>query len=105
MSLSGPRVGMTFLTPASSIRSKEDFNKDIDPVISQFGWQYEKRFLSSDTGATGVTEWVVLLGGIDQGVVIPSLTGWSACEQWAALSLPRVRIFHLRGRASPLPPA
>jgi hypothetical protein len=74
MSLSGPRAGITYLTPAVVDQIKEDFNKDINPVISQFGWQFEKRFMSSDTGATAVTEWVVLFGGIDQGVVIPSLT-------------------------------
>ena len=43
-------------------------------MISQFGWQWEKQFLSSDTGATAVTEWVLLFGGVDQGVLIPSLT-------------------------------
>jgi hypothetical protein len=74
MSLSGPRAGITYLTPAVVDQIKEDFNKDINPVISQFGLQFEKRFMSSDTGATAVTEWVVLFGGIDQGVVIPSLT-------------------------------
>ena len=74
MSLSGPRAGITYLTPAVVDQIKEDFSKDINPVISQFGWQFEKRFMSSDTGATAVTEWVVLFGGIDQGVVIPSLT-------------------------------
>ena len=74
MSLSGPRVGITYLSPGVVDQIKEEFNKDINPVISQFGWQFEKRFMSSDTGATAVTEWVVLLGGIDQGVVVPSLT-------------------------------
>jgi hypothetical protein len=74
MSLSGPRVGITYLSPSVVDQIKEDFNKDINPVISQFGWQFEKRFMTSDTGATAVTEWVVLLGGIDQGVAIPSLT-------------------------------
>ena len=74
MSLSGPRIGMTYLSPGVVSQIKEDFDRDINPVISQFGWQFEKRFLSSDTGATAVTEWVVLLGGVDQGVVIPSLT-------------------------------
>ncbi|HUQ88546.1 MAG TPA: hypothetical protein VM096_13370 [Vicinamibacterales bacterium] len=74
MSLSGPRVGMTYLSPNVVDQIKEEFDHDLNPVISQFGWQFEKRFMSSDTGATAVTEWVVLLGGIDQGVVIPSLT-------------------------------
>jgi len=74
MSLSGPRAGITYLSPGVVDQIKKDFDKDINPVISQFGWQFEKRFLSSDTGATAVTEWVLLFGGIDQGVVIPSLT-------------------------------
>lgn len=74
MSLSGPRIGMTYLSPGVVNQIKEDFNHDLNPMISQFGWQFEKRFMSSDTGATAVTEWVVLVGGVDQGVVIPSLT-------------------------------
>jgi len=74
MSLSGPRIGMTYLSPGVVDQIKEDFDHDVNPMISQFGWQFEKRFMSSDTGATAVTEWVVLVGGIDQGVVIPSLT-------------------------------
>ena len=74
MSLSGPRAGITYLSPGVVDQIRKDFDKDINPVISQFGWQFEKRFLSSDTGATAVTEWVFLFGGFDQGVVIPSLT-------------------------------
>lgn len=74
MSLSGPRIGMTYLSPGVVNQIKEDFDRDINPMISQFGWQFEKRFMSSDTGATAVTEWVVLVGGVDQGVVIPSLS-------------------------------
>ena len=74
MSLSGPRIGMTYLSPGVVDQIKDDFDHDVNPMISQFGWQFEKRFMSSDTGATAVTEWVVLVGGIDQGVVIPSLT-------------------------------
>ena len=74
MSLSGPRAGITYLSPDVVTQIKEEFDKDLNPVISQFGWQFEKRFLSSATGATAVTEWVFLVGGIDQGVVLPSLT-------------------------------
>ena len=74
MSLSGPRAGVTWLSEGVVDHIKDDFNRDLNPVISQFGWQFEKRFLSSDTGATAVTEWVLLFGGFDQGVVIPSLT-------------------------------
>ena len=72
--LSGPRAGVTFLNPGIRDQISEDFGEDLSPVISQFGWQFEKRFMSTDTGATAVTEWVLLFGGADQGVFIPSLT-------------------------------
>jgi hypothetical protein len=74
MSLSGPRLGATFLS--NGIRGKllDEADIDVASVITQFGWQYEKRFLSSDTGLTGVTEWVFLMGGLDQGVALPSLS-------------------------------
>jgi hypothetical protein len=50
--------------------------KDIDvkSTISQFGWQFEKQVKISDKGLTAVNEWVVLAGGLDQGVVLPSLS-------------------------------
>ena len=71
MSLSGPRLGITFLSDGVRDTLAEN-NLNLGFAISQFGWQQEKRFLSSPTGWTGVTEFVVLLGGIDQGTVIPS---------------------------------
>lgn len=71
--LSGPRVGMTFLDSGVRAKLLEERRLDIGPVISQFGWQKERRFLSSPNGLTGVTEFVVLAGGLDQGVLIPSL--------------------------------
>src|SRR6185503_13117238 len=42
--------------------------------ISQFGWQFEKQFYSKGSGVAAVNEWVLLLGGLDQGVTIPSAT-------------------------------
>ncbi len=69
--LSGPRVGVTFLS--DSVRAKlADAGVDVGPAISQFGWQKEKRFLSSPNGFTGVTEFVFLVGGMDQGTLLPS---------------------------------
>lgn len=69
--LAGPRVGVTFLS--DGMRAKlADAGIDVGPAISQFGWQKEKRFLSSPTGFTGVTEFVFLVGGVDQGTLLPS---------------------------------
>ena len=73
MDLAAPRVGMTVLSDSTRAMVRDRFGKDIGPVISQFGWQKEKRFMSSPTGFTGVTEWVALVGGMDQGLLLPSL--------------------------------
>jgi len=74
MRLSGPRAGVTFLSPGVRDQISDEFSENLGPVISQFGWQFEKRFMSSEGGATAVTEWVLLFGGADQGVFVPSLT-------------------------------
>ena len=47
---------------------------NISPVVTQFGWQFEKQFYSTENGPTAVTEWVVLVGGLEQGVVLPSVS-------------------------------
>ena len=73
ISLAGPRIGMTILDPGVRAQLLTDHGVDVGPVISQFGWQKEKRFLSTPGGFTGVTEFVVLVGGLDQSVVLPSL--------------------------------
>lgn len=77
MKLSGPRMGVTFLSDGVVRKLQEDISgefDDVGSVISQFGWQWEKRFYSGASGATAVTEWALLFGGLDQGVVIPSLS-------------------------------
>ena len=73
INLSGPRVGVTFLSDTTRAKLLEDHEIDLGFAISQFGWQMEKRFLSSPSGFTGVNEFVFLLGGIDQGTVLPSV--------------------------------
>jgi hypothetical protein len=73
VALSGPRVGMTILGQSTLDAIKKDTGISLGPVISQFGWQFEKQFYSTAAGPTAVTECVLLLGGLDQGVAIPSL--------------------------------
>jgi hypothetical protein len=81
--LSGPRFGFTYLSDGirNKLRNDEalaplslDGNVDVGPAITQFGWQWEKGFLSSHKGITGVSEWVLLFGGVEQGMVIPSFS-------------------------------
>ena len=70
--LSGPRFGMTMLGQASVDKLKE---RDIfvNPLITQFGWQFERRLFANKDGLTALTEWVPLLSGLEQGVALPSL--------------------------------
>ena len=72
VSLEGPRVGFTSLSPGVVETLKEN-SIAIRPLITQFGWQFEKQFYNPGTGLAAVSEWVVLLGGLEQGVVVPSL--------------------------------
>ena len=53
ISLSGPRAGVTFLSQGVRNQIEEDFSQDLGPVISQFGWQFEKRFMSSENRRHG----------------------------------------------------
>jgi hypothetical protein len=73
VNLSGPRFGMTALSTGVVDELKEK-NIDVGANISQFGWQFEKQFYSRESGVAAVNEWVVLLGGLDQGVVLPSVS-------------------------------
>lgn len=74
ISLSGPRIGATFLSDAFVQRIKEKHNMDLNPLIAQFGWQIEKRFFTIKNGATAVSEWVILVGGFEQEKFLPSIT-------------------------------
>ena len=70
-SASGPRVGVTYLS-AGIVDKLKDNGIDVGSVVSQFGWQFEKQFHTSQNGPTLVTEWVLLVGGAEQGVFLPS---------------------------------
>jgi hypothetical protein len=72
VSLSGPRFGVTVVTGSIVDRLREEI--DVAPIFTQFGWQFEKAFAFQGTGLTVVNEWVLLAGGLEQGVFLPSLT-------------------------------
>jgi hypothetical protein len=73
LTLSGPRFGVTMLSDGIVQKlASEDI--DVGSTISQFGWQFEKQFYTKAGGVTALNEWVALLGGLDQGVAIPSVS-------------------------------
>ena len=73
VSLAGPRFGITALPPGV-VEALQEQTIDVGSAISQFGWQFEKQFYVREGGVAAVTEWVTLLGGLDQGLAIPSVS-------------------------------
>jgi hypothetical protein len=70
--MTGPRFGFTVL-PQETVDVLRDRGISVRPVISQFGWQFERRLYTNGDGLTMLTEWVPLVSGLDQGVALPSL--------------------------------
>jgi len=71
--MTGPRFGVTMLNQASVDTLLEKKNISVQPMISQLGWQFERRLYTNGDGVTMLTEWIPLLSGLDQGVALPSL--------------------------------
>jgi hypothetical protein len=71
--LAGPRFGITMLSDGV-VRKLRERDIQVGPSISQFGWQFERQSYGRGSGPTVLNEWVALLGGLDQGVAIPSVT-------------------------------
>jgi hypothetical protein len=73
VNLSGPRFGFTSLSQGIVDKLAE---RDIvvRSGITQFGWQFEKQFYSKAGGIAAVNEFVFLLGGLEQGEALPSVS-------------------------------
>lgn len=71
LSLAGPRFGLTMLSDGV-LDKLHEHEIDVNSMISQFGWQFERQFYTKQGGVTALNEWVALIGGLDQGVKIPS---------------------------------
>jgi hypothetical protein len=69
-SLSGPRLGATYVLTPGPRELEQDYG--LEPVLSQFGWQFEHRFFEQPGGYCGLNEFVVLLGGLDQASLVPT---------------------------------
>ena len=71
--LAGPRIGFTLLTHGSSADFINDTEDQKSAFITQYGWQWESRFADNGDFA-GLVEWVVLVGGMEQGLFLPSVS-------------------------------
>ena len=72
--LDGPRVGFTVVS-SGVVDKAHDRGIDINPFLTQFGWQFETRLFRLPNGMSGVVELVPLVGGLEQGHFIPSVSG------------------------------
>ena len=61
--LSGPRFGFTAFT-GDVATYRQAIGKQ--PIMSQFGWQFETQIVSTDSGNQALMEWIMLLGGLEQ---------------------------------------
>ena len=71
--LSGPRFGLTMLSQAAVDTLAQEHEIVVRPLVSQFGWQFEKRLYTSVDGMSALTEFVPLISGLEQGQALPSL--------------------------------
>jgi hypothetical protein len=69
---SGPRFGVAYLTRGSETANQ--LNKPFYPLTTLFGWQFEHPFDMGPEFPTVVSELVLLVGGLEQNVVLPSAT-------------------------------
>lgn len=76
LQLSGPRMGASMVLGEASKRlqdSKDNGGYEMLPVTSQFGYQYEVQYLSAGN-FQALIEFVGLVGGLESGKFIPSLS-------------------------------
>lgn len=72
--LAGPRFGFTTFTGATAEARQA---ADLQPIMTQFGWQFETQIVSLQSQAEALMEWVFLVGGVEQDEMNLSLA-WLA---------------------------
>lgn len=61
--LAGPRFGFTTFTgETADLRDQVG----LEPIMSQFGWQFETQIVSLTGGNQALMEWIFLVGGVEQ---------------------------------------
>ncbi|MEJ7659823.1 MAG: hypothetical protein WKG07_09440 [Hymenobacter sp.] len=68
------RTSAAVLTDGVLNRAREQV-KDLNRFLTQFGWQFESRLFQLPNGVSGLVELVPLVGGLEQGHFIPSVSG------------------------------
>jgi TolB-like protein len=76
LSLNGPRMGASYVYGLRGRRIQdptEEGGYDALPIMSQFGYQFEWQYLSAGN-LQALVEVLPMIGGMDQGLFIPSVT-------------------------------
>ncbi|MSP93526.1 MAG: hypothetical protein EXR79_17330 [Myxococcales bacterium] len=73
MSLSGPRMGVSFLNGRSYKALQARVGESAYPIVTVIGWQFEHAWMASKSGTAGLVEIVPTIAGFNQGVFAPGL--------------------------------
>jgi len=81
----GTRFGITYIT---SGKLTDELEKEgvTSNWISQFGYQFEKQILGDDKIA-GIVEGILFIGGVDQGLFLPSISGMFGIRNSSGLEI------------------
>ena len=83
---SGPRFGLTYITNGKLTDDIEEEFGVTSNLISQFGFQFEKQIMG-DENIAGILEGILFIGGVDQGLFLPSVSGMFGVRNKAAWEL------------------
>ena len=83
----GPRFGLTYITNGKLTDDIEEEFGVSSNLISQFGFQFEKQIMGDDNIA-GILEGILFIGGVDQGLFLPSVSGMFGVRNKASWDIP-----------------
>ena len=81
----GPRFGLTYITNGKLTKELEKEGVTSN-LITQFGYQFEKQILGDDKIA-GIVEGILFIGGVDQGLFLPSISGMFGIRNSSGLEI------------------
>ncbi len=71
--MAGPRIGFTLISAGKTTDILTGNDNGPSAFTTQYGWQWESRFADGGN-ITGLTEWVLVVGGMERGKFLPSIS-------------------------------
>lgn len=72
--VSGPRIGFTLISTLTDKAQETLDDHDLDPLLFQVGWHFDWMAYEPGSAPAVFVEFIPLLGALEQGVFLPSLT-------------------------------